>query len=47
VFGSKRIPQHPELAEGMKTTKRRRRRRKELHLCQNLEALTWQVEKNM
>ena len=24
----------------------RRRRRKELHLCQNLETLTWQVGKN-
>ena len=61
LFGSRRGPQHPELAIWLRSigahtidelakeeTRRRggKKKRKELHLCQNLETLTWQVGKN-
>ena len=56
VSRSRSPPQFPELATwcvGPGVThcirswqSERRRRRKELHLCQNLETLTWQVGKN-
>ena len=45
-FRSRHGPLHPELAEEMKRKRRQRRRKeKELHLCSNLETLTWQVGK--